>query len=52
MNPSLELLKPYPFERLDELLTQIHPPSSLHHIALSIGEPSYSSSKFINSDIF
>jgi len=51
MNPSLEQLKPYPFERLDELLTQIHPPSSLHHIALSVGEPSYSSSKFITQKL-
>ena len=51
MNPSLEFLKPYPFERLDELLTQIHPPSSLHHIALSIGEPSYSASEFITQKL-
>ncbi len=46
MNPSLDLLKPYPFERLDDLLTQIHPPSALHPIALSIGESDYASSEF------
>ncbi|MFK5984353.1 MAG: succinyldiaminopimelate transaminase [Pseudomonadota bacterium] len=51
MNPSLELLKPYPFERLDELLTQIHPPSTLHPISLSMGEPNYSASEFITQKL-
>lgn len=39
MNPALEQLKPYPFERLAELKRGLTPPAQLRHIALSIGEP-------------
>lgn len=41
MNPALELLKPYPFERLAALKHGVVPPAGLELIALSIGEPKH-----------
>ncbi|HSN72386.1 MAG TPA: succinyldiaminopimelate transaminase [Steroidobacteraceae bacterium] len=41
MNPAIELLQPYPFERLRDLLSGAQPPRDLPHIALSIGEPKH-----------
>ncbi len=41
MNPDLGLLQPYPFEKLAQLKQGIIPPSSLHAINLSIGEPQH-----------
>lgn len=40
MNPLLERLQPYPFERLRALLAGAVPPS-LQHISMSIGEPKH-----------
>ncbi len=39
MNPRLDLLQPYPFERLRKLLAGVTPDPSKRPIALSIGEP-------------
>ncbi|MDT8895069.1 succinyldiaminopimelate transaminase [Halomonas sp. I1] len=39
MNPDLDALQPYPFERLAALKAGIAPPESLAHIPLTIGEP-------------
>ena len=39
MNPALELLRPYPFERLRALLGPLTPASDRPAINLSIGEP-------------
>ncbi len=39
MNPALDRLKPYPFERLTALKKDIYPNGQLSHISLSIGEP-------------
>ena len=39
MNPDLDLLQPYPFERLADLKRSVTPPPDKAHIALSIGEP-------------
>jgi N-succinyldiaminopimelate aminotransferase len=39
MNPDLERLHPYPFERLRTLLADATPPADRVHVALSIGEP-------------
>ncbi|MFT7558488.1 MAG: N-succinyldiaminopimelate aminotransferase [Flavobacteriales bacterium] len=47
MNPKLDLLKPYPFEKLAGLKSQCNPPSSLRHIALSIGEPKHQPPSFV-----
>ncbi len=40
MNPDLEKLQPYPFERLNALKAGISPPEK-PHIGLSIGEPKH-----------
>jgi len=47
MNPDLERLHPYPFERLRELLADLTPPPGLAHINLSIGEPKHPTPPFI-----
>ncbi len=39
MNPSLQRLVEYPFERLARLKAPLTPPADRPHIALSIGEP-------------
>jgi N-succinyldiaminopimelate aminotransferase len=39
MNPDLDRLQPYPFERLRRLLAGLSPAANLSHINLSIGEP-------------
>ncbi|MEQ6292411.1 succinyldiaminopimelate transaminase [Vogesella sp. GCM10023246] len=41
MNPHLELLHPYPFQRLRQLLAGVTPPADKPHINLSIGEPKH-----------
>ncbi len=46
MNQDLNLLQPYPFEKLARLKGQVTPPASLPHIALSIGEPKHEPPKF------
>ncbi len=43
MNPDLEKLQPYPFEKLARLKAGCSPPAGLKHIALSIGEPAHPS---------
>ncbi len=40
MNPDLDKLQPYPFEKLNALKAGIKPPSK-PHIAMSIGEPKH-----------
>ena len=47
MNPDLERLHPYPFERLRALLAQVKAPTSLAPINLSIGEPRHPTPPFI-----
>ncbi|MCU7835683.1 MAG: succinyldiaminopimelate transaminase [gamma proteobacterium symbiont of Taylorina sp.] len=47
MNPLLDLLKPYPFERLAELKKTINPNGQLKHIPLSIGEPRHEPPAFV-----
>jgi len=41
MNPDLDRLQPYPFERLAELIAGVEPPSGSDRILLSIGEPKH-----------
>jgi N-succinyldiaminopimelate aminotransferase len=41
MNPRLELLQPYPFERLRALLGAATPPAALRPISLGLGEPQH-----------
>ncbi|UCC15631.1 MAG: succinyldiaminopimelate transaminase [Gammaproteobacteria bacterium] len=47
MNPLLQRLHPYPFERLAELKANLRPPSDLSHIPLSIGEPRHPPPGFV-----
>jgi N-succinyldiaminopimelate aminotransferase len=47
MNPHLDTLQPYPFEKLAKLTQGIHPPGSLPPIVLSIGEPKHPTPRFI-----
>jgi N-succinyldiaminopimelate aminotransferase len=47
LNPRLDLLQPYPFERLRTLLAGATPPAHLRHIPLSIGEPKHAPPAFV-----
>ncbi|MEH6652149.1 MAG: succinyldiaminopimelate transaminase [Motiliproteus sp.] len=47
MNPDLQQLQPYPFERLNALKNGTTPPADLPHIALSIGEPKHPAPAFV-----
>lgn len=47
MNPALDQLQPYPFEKLRELLGSVQPAADKHPIALSIGEPKHRSPDFV-----
>ncbi len=51
MNPLLDTLQPYPFEKLSRLKSGIHPPDDLRHIALSIGEPKHPTPPFIGATL-
>ncbi|MFW5442787.1 MAG: succinyldiaminopimelate transaminase [Methylococcaceae bacterium] len=48
MNPNLNHLHPYPFEKLNQLKQGIAPPQNKTHIALSIGEPKHATPEIIN----
>jgi N-succinyldiaminopimelate aminotransferase len=47
MNPHLDALQPYPFEKLARLKEGVSPPPGLSPIALSIGEPKHPTPAFI-----
>lgn len=47
MNPELDKLHPYPFEKLAALKSGATPPAELKHIALSIGEPKHAAPAFV-----
>ena len=47
MNPDLQKLQPYPFEKLTALKAHVSPNENLPHIALSIGEPKHPAPKFV-----
>jgi N-succinyldiaminopimelate aminotransferase len=47
MNPLLDRLRPYPFERLRALLAGCKPPSQLTPIDLSIGEPRHATPRLL-----
>jgi N-succinyldiaminopimelate aminotransferase len=47
LNPRLQSLHPYPFERLRALLAGAEPPAALRHIPLSIGEPRHAPPPFV-----
>jgi len=47
MNPLLERLQTYPFEKLARLKAGVAPPAHLRHIAMSIGEPQHAPPAFV-----
>lgn len=47
MNPNLQRLQPYPFEKLRQLFNAITPNINLTPVNLSIGEPKHSTPQFI-----
>jgi N-succinyldiaminopimelate aminotransferase len=47
MNPLLELLQPYPFERLRGLFAGVQPNPDYRAISLGIGEPKHATPEFI-----
>ena len=47
MNPRLQALHAYPFERLAKLKGGLTPPAHLKHIAMSIGEPQHAPPEFV-----
>jgi len=47
MNPDLERLQPYPFERLAALTKGAQPPAALAHVSLAIGEPRHPTPHFV-----
>jgi N-succinyldiaminopimelate aminotransferase len=51
MNPDLNHLHPYPFEKLAKLKSGCIPPKELPHIALSIGEPKHPTPGFITNAV-
>ncbi|PMS35315.1 succinyldiaminopimelate transaminase [Trinickia symbiotica] len=51
MNPRLDLLQPYPFEKLRVLLKEATPPATLPHISFGIGEPKHATPTLIREAI-
>ncbi|WP_374521464.1 succinyldiaminopimelate transaminase [Hydrogenophaga sp.] len=47
MNPKLNLLQPYPFERLRRLFADVTPNPALRPISLGIGEPKHAAPDFL-----
>lgn len=47
MNPDLDKLQPYPFEKLRQLFAGLEAPAGLKPIRLSIGEPQHATPEFI-----
>jgi N-succinyldiaminopimelate aminotransferase len=51
MNPDLDRLQPYPFEKLAALMQGVTPPATLAPILLSIGEPKHPTPGFISEEL-
>jgi N-succinyldiaminopimelate aminotransferase len=47
MNPDLDRLQPYPFQKLAALFREVTPNQTLRPISLSIGEPKHATPRFI-----
>ena len=47
MNPDLQTLQPYPFEKLRALKNGVEPPAGVSHIDLSMGEPKHPAPEFV-----
>ena len=51
MNPLLQHLQPYPFERLRQLFAGVTPAAQLRPISLGIGEPRHATPAFIQTSL-
>ncbi len=51
MNPDLEKLQPYPFEKLRALFADLEAPAHKSAIALSIGEPKHPAPRFVQQSL-
>ncbi|HEY3539911.1 MAG TPA: succinyldiaminopimelate transaminase [Trinickia sp.] len=51
VNPRLDSLQPYPFEKLRALLKDSAPPSALPHISFGIGEPKHATPKVVTDAV-
>jgi N-succinyldiaminopimelate aminotransferase len=51
VNPNLERLQPYPFEKLRTLFAGMTPPAGVAPIRLSIGEPQHPTPRFIRDTL-
>ncbi len=51
MNPDLDRLQPYPFERLSALKAGVTPPAASAHIALQIGEPKHPTPGLVTEEL-
>lgn len=51
MNPNLDKLQPYPFEKLRALFSGCTPPAELKEIKLHIGEPQHPTPQFIKDTL-
>ncbi len=49
MNPLLDKLQPYPFEKLRRLFAEVSPAPGMSAISLGIGEPKHATPEFIRS---
>ncbi len=47
MNPRLDLLQSYPFEKLRQLFAGVTPPAGLRAVSLGLGEPQHATPAFI-----
>lgn len=51
MNPNLDRLQPYPFQKLNKLFAEITPNRALSPISLHIGEPKHATPDFIHGTL-
>ena len=51
MNPDLQRLQPYPFQRLAALFREVQPNPDYRAISLSIGEPKHATPRFIRDTL-
>jgi len=51
VNPNLDKLQPYPFEKLRQLFAGVSPPLTFKEIKLSIGEPQHGTPEFIQETL-
>jgi len=48
LNPALDQLPPYPFQRLRDLIDRFEPPAGLEPMVMSIGEPKHPAPALVN----